>query len=162
MVAATNKDLEKEVIRGRFREDLFYRLNVVKVDVPPLRERPEDIPLLVTHFLSKATPDPNEPPKRMAPEAMERLLAYRWPGNVRELENAIGGRAGDHRRRHDQSATATRPRVTGISEEEEARKKKRPLPRIDLPTPVTLLHSRAATEQIEKAVYSRACSRRAV
>ena len=88
VVAATNKDLEKEVKEGRFREDLYYRLNVIKIDVPPLRERPEDIPLLITHFLNKYA-RPNEPPKRMSPEAMERLLAYRWPGNVRELENAV-------------------------------------------------------------------------
>ncbi|HWE37591.1 MAG TPA: sigma-54 dependent transcriptional regulator [Isosphaeraceae bacterium] len=88
VVAATNKSLEQEVKEGRFREDLFYRLNVIKIDVPPLRDRPEDIPLLVTHFLTKYA-RPNEPPKKVAPEAMERLLAYRWPGNIRELENAI-------------------------------------------------------------------------
>src|SRR3954447_12272952 len=88
VVTATNKDLEKEVKEGRFREDLFYRLNVIKIDVPPLRERPEDIPLLVTHFLNKYART-DEQPKRMSPEAMERLFVYRWPGNVRELENAI-------------------------------------------------------------------------
>lgn len=88
VIAATNQDLAKAVAEGRFREDLFYRLNVIKIDVPPLRDRPEDIPLLVTHFLNKYA-RPNEPPKRMSPEAMERLLAYRWPGNVRELENVL-------------------------------------------------------------------------
>src|SRR5436305_5388093 len=88
VVAATNKNLEKEVKDGKFREDLFYRLNVIPIDIPPLRERTEDIPLLITHFLNKYA-RPNEPPKKMSPEAMERLLAYKWPGNVRELENAI-------------------------------------------------------------------------
>ena len=88
VVAATNKSLEKEVKDGKFREDLFYRLNVIKIDVPPLRDRPEDIPLLITHFLNKYA-RPSEPPKKVSPEAMDRLLTYRWPGNIRQLENAI-------------------------------------------------------------------------
>ncbi len=88
VVAATNKSLEKEVKENRFREDLFYRLNVVKIELPPLRERIEDIPLLITHFLNRYA-RPHEPPKKVAPEAMERLLSHRWPGNIRELENAI-------------------------------------------------------------------------
>ena len=88
VVAATNKSLEKEVKEGRFREDLFYRLNVIKIDVPPLRDRNEDIPLLITHFLNKYA-RPGEPAKKVSPEAMDRLLAYRWPGNIRQLENAI-------------------------------------------------------------------------
>lgn len=88
VVAATNKSLEREVGENKFREDLFYRLNVIKIDLPPLRERPEDIPLLITHFLQKYT-RPNEPPKRVSPESMECMLNYRWPGNIRQLENAI-------------------------------------------------------------------------
>ncbi len=88
VVAATNKSLEREVKEGKFREDLFYRLNVIKIDVPPLRDRTEDIPLLITHFLHKYA-RPNEPPKKVSPEAMERLMGYRWPGNIRQLENAI-------------------------------------------------------------------------
>ncbi len=88
VVAATNKSLEKEVKEGKFREDLFYRLNVIKIEVPPLRDRPEDIPLLITHFLNKYA-RPNEPAKKVSPEAMDRLLGYRWPGNIRQLENAI-------------------------------------------------------------------------
>jgi DNA-binding NtrC family response regulator len=88
VVAATNKSLEKEVKDGKFREDLFYRLNVIKIDVPPLRDRPEDIPLLITHFLNKYA-RPGEPAKKVSPEAMDRLLGYRWPGNIRQLENAI-------------------------------------------------------------------------
>src|SRR5213076_1814226 len=88
VIAATNRSLRRLVKHGKFREDLYYRLNVIRIDLPPLRERPEDIPLLVTHFLNKYT-RPNEPPKRVSPESMERMLAYRWPGNIRELENAI-------------------------------------------------------------------------
>src|SRR5262249_27800863 len=88
VIAATNRSLQKLVKQGTFREDLFYRLNVVKVDLPPLRERPEDIPLLATHFTEKYA-RPDEPPKQFAPAAMQVLLNYRWPGNIRELENAI-------------------------------------------------------------------------
>ncbi|MDB5350804.1 MAG: response regulator with CheY-like receiver, AAA-type ATPase, and DNA-binding domain [Planctomycetota bacterium] len=88
VVAATNKSLEREVGLSKFREDLFYRLNVIKIELPPLRERTEDIPLLVTHFLQKYA-RPNEPPKKVSPEAMDRMLNYSWPGNIRQLENAI-------------------------------------------------------------------------
>ncbi len=88
VVAATNKNLEREVEQNKFREDLFYRLNVIKIELPPLRERPEDIPLLIEHFLHKYA-RPNESPKQVAPDAMERMLNYRWPGNIRQLENAI-------------------------------------------------------------------------
>jgi DNA-binding NtrC family response regulator len=90
VIGATNRPLQRLVRDGKFREDLYYRLNVVKVDVPPLRERPEDIPLLAAHFTQKYA-RPGQPPCRIAPEAMARLLAYRWPGNVRQLENVIEG-----------------------------------------------------------------------
>jgi two-component system response regulator AtoC len=88
VIGATNRSLLKLVHDGTFREDLYYRLNVVKIDLPPLRERQEDIPLLATHFTQKFV-RPGEPPKHISPETMEVLLNYRWPGNVRELENAI-------------------------------------------------------------------------
>jgi DNA-binding NtrC family response regulator len=88
VVAATNRSLVKMVKDGTFREDLYYRLNVVKIDLPPLRDRPEDIPLLATHFTQKFA-RLNEPAKLISPEAMEALLGHRWPGNIRELENAI-------------------------------------------------------------------------
>jgi DNA-binding NtrC family response regulator len=88
VIAATNRSLLKLVKEGTFREDLFYRLNVVKIDLPPLRDRPEDIPLLATHFAAKYA-RPGDTPKQIAPQAMEVLLNYRWPGNVRELENAV-------------------------------------------------------------------------
>ena len=88
VIAATNRSLQKLVKEGKFREDLFYRLNVVKIDLPPLHERPEDIPLLAAHFAQKFA-RPGAVPKQIAPEAMEILLGYRWPGNIRELENAL-------------------------------------------------------------------------
>jgi two-component system response regulator AtoC len=88
IIAATNKPLQKLVDDGKFREDLFYRLNVIKIDVPPLRERPEDIQLLAIHFTQKYAA-PGSPPPTIAPEAMEILLGHAWPGNVRQLENAI-------------------------------------------------------------------------
>jgi DNA-binding NtrC family response regulator len=88
VLAATNRSLQKLVEQGQFREDLYYRLNVVKIAVPPLRERTEDIPLLAAHFCQKYV-RPGEPIPVLASEALERLLAHPWPGNVRELENAI-------------------------------------------------------------------------
>jgi DNA-binding NtrC family response regulator len=88
VIAATNRSLLRLVKQGRFREDLYYRLNVVKIELPPLRERPEDIPLLAQHFTEKYA-RPGEPPRQISPQAMEILLQSRWSGNVRQLENAI-------------------------------------------------------------------------
>ncbi|HZU33293.1 MAG TPA: sigma-54 dependent transcriptional regulator [Candidatus Angelobacter sp.] len=89
VIAATNIDLRTLVREGKFREDLFYRLNVITVDLPPLRSRREDIPLLVGHFLEKFARENNKPVSHIAPEALRPLLDYGWPGNVRELENVI-------------------------------------------------------------------------
>jgi two-component system nitrogen regulation response regulator NtrX len=89
VLAATNKALEEEIAAGRFREDLFYRLNVVPIHVPPLRERREDIPLLVQHFLDSLTRGEGVPPKSIDQDAVERLQHLEWPGNVRELRNTI-------------------------------------------------------------------------
>ncbi|HEY4307022.1 MAG TPA: sigma-54 dependent transcriptional regulator [Gemmatimonadaceae bacterium] len=89
VLAATNKNLETEIAEGRFREDLFYRLNVVPIHVPPLRERREDIPLLVAHFINVLTSREGVAPRTVAPEAVERLSQLEWPGNVRELRNTI-------------------------------------------------------------------------
>lgn len=89
LVAATNKDLEQAIAAGTFRQDLFYRLNVVELAMPPLRERPEDIPLLANYFASKHGEKCNRKILGVSPEAQARLLSYEWPGNVRELENAI-------------------------------------------------------------------------
>jgi len=88
-VAATNKKLERLVEEGLFRPDLYYRLNVFAIEIPPLRARREDIPLLATHFLDKFAVNMNRPPQKMAQRAMEMLMDYNWPGNVRELENAV-------------------------------------------------------------------------
>ena len=89
IIAATHKDLESEVAAGHFREDLYYRLNVVEIKVPALRERRDDIPLLVKHFVSKVARNQNTASKPVTPEAAAALGVYEWPGNVRELENAI-------------------------------------------------------------------------
>lgn len=88
IITATNRDLEAGVRAGTFRQDLFYRLNVVQISLPPLRERKIDIPLLVAHFLQKFA-DPLLPVREISDDALRRLLAYDWPGNVRELQNAI-------------------------------------------------------------------------
>jgi len=88
IIAATNRDLEAAIRNGSFRQDLYFRLNVVQIKLPPLRERKSDIPLLVTSFLDKFT-DAQEPARTISEDAMRRLVAYDWPGNVRELENAI-------------------------------------------------------------------------
>ena len=89
IIAATNVDLRQAVRDGRFREDLFYRLNVISIDLPPLRSRREDIPLLAAHFLKHYADENGVPPRSLAPDALRALIDYDWPGNVRELENAI-------------------------------------------------------------------------
>jgi len=93
VIAATNSDLARMVADGQFREDLFYRLNVIPVELPPLRERKEDIPLLVQHFLEKFRGESSagqpRAPMTVSQDAIRRLMAYSWPGNVRQLENAI-------------------------------------------------------------------------
>jgi DNA-binding NtrC family response regulator len=89
IIAATNVDLRQMVKEGRFREDLFYRLNVICIELPPLRQRKEDIPLLVEHFLKKYALENDRAVPRIAPESLRPLMAYSWPGNVRELENVI-------------------------------------------------------------------------
>ena len=89
VVTATNRNLSTEVAKGKFREDLYYRLNVVHIHMPPLRDRKEDIPALVEHFLVKYRYEPGAIPTTVSEEALERLMDYDWPGNVRELENAV-------------------------------------------------------------------------
>jgi transcriptional regulator with GAF, ATPase, and Fis domain len=85
IIAATNKDLAKEVTAGRFRDDLYFRLNVITIPIPSLRDRPDDIPLLVDYFLAQS----KRGPRSIEPDALTSLVAYRWPGNVRELANVI-------------------------------------------------------------------------
>ena len=105
LVTATNKDLETEVAEGRFREDLYYRLAVIPIHVPPLRERREDIPLLARHFLRRMRDKTGNPVSEIDAAAMETLVAHRWPGNVRELENVI-----------ERAVALCRSRVIGVGD----------------------------------------------
>ncbi len=89
IIAATNRDLEQEVKEGRFRQDLFYRLNVIAIEIPPIRERVEDIPLLAAHFLNKYTELNNKKINGFSSDVHRVLRNYPWPGNVRELENIV-------------------------------------------------------------------------
>ena len=89
IIAATNRDLEEEVQKGAFREDLFYRLHVIPIVLPPLRERRSDIPFLAEHFLEESARRNRRPPMRLSAEALEALVHYPWYGNVRELRNLI-------------------------------------------------------------------------
>jgi transcriptional regulator with PAS, ATPase and Fis domain len=89
LIAATNKDLEKAVENEKFRADLYYRLNIVTIALPPLRERPEDIPILAERFLARYSKQNGRKVAKIDPEAQALLCAYPWPGNVRELENVI-------------------------------------------------------------------------
>jgi transcriptional regulator with GAF, ATPase, and Fis domain len=89
LLAATNYDLEREVAQGRFRRDLYYRLSVFAIHLPPLRDRPGDLPLLVQHYLRRFNRELRRSVQEIAPEAMAKLLAYSWPGNVRELQSVL-------------------------------------------------------------------------
>ena len=89
LIAATNKNLEQLVREGKFRDDLFFRLNVVRITMPPLRERKEDIPILIRGFLRHFSKENNKPLLDLTPDAMDALLTYNWPGNIRELRTAI-------------------------------------------------------------------------
>ncbi|MCM2269409.1 MAG: sigma-54 dependent transcriptional regulator [Thermoanaerobaculia bacterium] len=89
IIAATNRDLQERIARGEFREDLYYRINVIPIELPPLRERKDDIALLVDHFLRKLADVSGGPPKRISKDALRLLESHAWPGNVRELENLI-------------------------------------------------------------------------
>jgi len=89
LIAATNQDLARLVEEGRFREDLYYRLNVIPLKIPPLRDRSDDIPLLALHFLGQAKENSASHIRGFTTEAMAKLISYRWPGNVRELKNIV-------------------------------------------------------------------------
>ena len=115
IIAATNKDFEKEIAEGRFREDLYYRLSVIPIQVPALRERREDIPLLARHFLERFRKTMEKPIDGISPEAMSKLEAYDWPGNVRELENTME-RAVALETGHEISARVVPNRILGYAE----------------------------------------------
>ena len=106
VIAATNRDLRQMVAEGRFQEDLFYRLNVIPIQIPPLRERREDIAVLAEHFVGKHAQRSGRPARQLHESALAVLQRYDWPGNVRELENTIeravvlSREPGDPRRRH--------------------------------------------------------------
>jgi two-component system response regulator PilR (NtrC family) len=89
IIAATNRELPEEVAAGRFREDLYYRLNVIQLRMPPLRERPEDLPIFIDRFLSRIAASQGRPKPALAPETERLLRAWPWPGNVRELANVL-------------------------------------------------------------------------
>ena len=89
VIAATNKNLEEEIEKGHFREDLYFRLAVIPIHVPPLRERQEDVPALVRHYMDYFSRENNARPRRISPAAMEALQKYRWKGNIRELRNTV-------------------------------------------------------------------------
>src|ERR1700723_2749688 len=114
IIAATNKNFEKEISEGRFREDLYYRLSVIPIQLPPLRERREDIPLLARHFLETFRKVMEKPVESISPEAMSRLESYDWPGNVRELENTME-RAGALETTGEGTLRVRPARVAGVS-----------------------------------------------
>jgi two-component system response regulator HydG len=120
VVTATHRDLPEEVSKGNFREDLFYRLNVIRLKLPPLRQRLEDIPLLVDHFLERIAAESGEPKMSLSPKAREALLRHPWPGNVRELENALKRAAlmadGERIEAEDLDLLAGKPVVTGLEQ----------------------------------------------
>jgi transcriptional regulator with GAF, ATPase, and Fis domain len=117
VVAATNRDLQKEVAEGRFREDLYYRLNVFPIEVAPLRERAEDIPLLAAHFIRSAAPKLKRPARELTDENKSVLMHYHWPGNIRELQNVVEramilSRSGDLRFELPQTTSSDAPAMT--------------------------------------------------
>jgi len=143
LITATNHDLFKLVEEGKFREDLYYRLNVIPLTVPPLRDRSDDIPLLALHFLEKARENPPTRIKGFTTEAMAKLISYRWPGNVRQLKNIVERMMGtvdadliriDH----------LPPEISGVQSKN----------RLDLePAPKTVAELKAAKRQVKEKVY---------
>jgi DNA-binding NtrC family response regulator len=151
LIAATNRSLARQVKKGTFRDDLYYRVNVVRIELPPLTERTEDIPLLAAHFAKKYA-RPGEPPKVISPDAMEILVNYRWPGNVRELENVIE-RACVIAKKKTIEAEHLSPELTRPPHE------RSPL-KIDLAKPLPEL-LREATSRIEKQYIQKALEKTA-
>lgn len=154
LVAATNKDLLSDVKARGFREDLYYRLNVVPINLPPLRERPEDIPLLVEHFLEKYNERLHKNVEALSNEAMDCLMKYGWPGNIRELENVL-----ERGVLFAEGAVITVDELPRPLREEEGVERRAPTSSADLPTaPIGPLKEivRAHTETVEKDLIRRA------
>jgi len=164
VIAATNRDLEQAMARGEFREDLYYRLNVVEIRIPPLRERTEEIPLLAAHFLAKFNAQYGRT-KQLSPETMARLMEHAWSGNVRELENAIrrmvvltdGEQAFEAlaaRGRHEHAATSRPAALITESLREIARRGAREAERKALEEVLERVHwNRAEASRILKVSY---------
>jgi len=151
VIAASNRDLEQLVEEGKFREDLYYRLNVVPIRVPPLRARLSDVPLLVEHFIDKICEREQLPPKRVSPEAMKRLCNYSWPGNVRQLENAV-----------EMAVILSGDRPVLYPSDFPLPAVSRPLPPADLPVialPEGGLDFEATIQQIERSLLEQAMER---
>jgi len=144
VLAATSRDINRMVADGSFRQDLYYRLNVVTIQLPSLRERPDDIPLLVDHFLKEISDIKHTPPRKIDPGVMRRFMAYRWPGNVRELRNTLESMMvlaeGDVLMEKDLPAQITEGSAGG-------------LPNKDLPTGMTMeeLERLAITKALEQS-----------
>jgi len=131
LIAATNRDLEEEIRGGRFRTDLFYRLNVIAIHLPPLSSRRDDIPLLAEAFLKRMAADRKEEPKNISSEVLDAILAYEWPGNVRELENALE-RASTLTKGAEIPASALPVRVTERRAEPLVAERTHPNPTLDM------------------------------
>lgn len=145
VIAATNKDLEEEICKGRFREDLYYRINVIPIFLPPLRKRKEDIPLLIKHFLDKKAASEGVPPKSISAEAMEVLSCYEWPGNVREIENMV-----------EQIVTLSSSHQIDLGDIPLAIRRRWSRSTSDEPTPSAEMTLEAAVEQLERQMISHA------
>jgi transcriptional regulator with GAF, ATPase, and Fis domain len=149
ILAATNQDLDDLVRRGRFREDLYYRLNVIPIKVPPLRERVSDIPLLVQHFLQEFSRKQKKPVKRLSPAALDLLRLYPWPGNVRELENLL-----------ERLVTLSEGELVEVADLPDRFKRQPAAPaRVTGDLPEQGLHLTAAVQEFEKDLILKALAR---
>jgi len=148
LIAASNKELEKAMADGVLREDLFYRLNVIPIHIPPLRERKEDIPLLVTHFMQKFGLNFGKEIKGIAPEALQILERHHWPGNIRELENVI-----------ERAIVLGTGEITTAEALPEPVRRERPTRELEIDIPLEGLNLEATLDQIEMNLLQRALER---
>lgn len=145
IIAATNKNLEEEISKGRFREDLYYRINVIPILLPPLRQRKEDIPLLIKYFLDKKSAAEGLPPRSITPEAMQVLTCYEWPGNVREMENLI-----------EQMATLSSSDRMDVEDIPVAIRRRRSPSALNDPVPLGEIPLEQAVERLERQMITQA------